>query len=508
MASIAASTANTITQALVPLIEYKVNRKSEFWQENLHPGQSANAFRANIGRDWKVIWNFVIGQAGAAEFSSQLGPEIATTPGTLAPSPRSFQQWDQVETWQGINEMTAVNTVQQELQLKKLKFNMMLPTQLFELEALNTQTADLVTANLDGAAARCADVQCKAWWAETDATTGLKCVVGKITTPGSGDVIIDQGGTDALTLAAATSGALGTSVARFNPADSMDIWSISGSVATKVNTNGPVFVDVVDGFGTSTSDYADEGTIKLVAINGTYVLTVSTTYYLTLRNSQSAPTSMSQLLIHTGTLPYGPSGTGIDVNNYTDCKSLVRDVSGPLSEVTLLKYIARYNHVKGHFNMVDTLMSTEGVWAGFFEGMMTLGASSPTKYERNGTTLQVNAGVADNPSFSLNGKRYKFRTEHYMAAGYLYGIDSSSDNYQLVRPAAPDKAGKDSRYPGIEFLAQMIGYETMWLPYNYVGGDLAGAVTNMVQMPGWMPYEILVRKPGGIRLFGITEFMG
>lgn len=507
MASIADMTANTVAQLLVPKVDHQLHKLSDFWSRHLIPGQSESASRV-IGKGWKVVWNFATGMAGAAEFSGQAGPEIATTPGTLLPTPPSFQMYDQIETWQGIQEVTAVGTVQQELQLKKIKVNMLMPTQLYELEELDAQTASMIRLNMDGFSKRVADLMCNSWWSEVDSTSGLKCIVGKITTAGSGDVTIDSGGTGAITLAAASSGALGTSIRRWHPSQAVDIWT-AASPAVKVNTQGPVFVDVVDGFGTGTTDYTDEGTIKLYAFNGaSYVLTVSTSYFVTPRNSNSTPVAMQQLLINSGALPYGPSGTGLDVGVFTDLKSLVRGVSGPLTETVLLKYLSRYHHVKGHFNRINTLMSTEGVWASFFHDMLVMGASSPARYERNGQALSVKGGVADNPSYQLFGQNFEFMTEGYMPAGSLYGVDTTDGNYKLVRPNPLRKIGKHPMFPGIQFLAQMFGFDSLMMPYNQVGGALGGAFTNMMQMPGQMPYEIMVERPGGIRLYGLTEFTG
>lgn len=514
MANITQSLSQIIQQVFVPKIDYFRCNDSWLWQ-NIK-GSMRKVNMDHIGQNWQVVWPFRLGLGGAVDWAQIGGPDMATTPGSLtttvgseaytANTPPGFQQYSGLETWPGIDETTVPAFVQRILTLKKMKVDFHVPIQIIRAAQLGASIGDQMEFTVDSVAENVAHNQMLGFLGQSQTVSSVvyRGQIGSFAT----------GATPTLDASTPLTVNLdsGTAIQRFQSGLRVDIYKTG--TTTRLNDAGPVFIDKPDPFKDAGS--ALQGEVTLYVTNSASYVFENATYMIVLRNSgrhltqNNIPTSLDDLLVASGSI------YGVPLASYPILKSYVpTGVSGALSEPKLLKWVARYQHARGKLHQFDTLVGSEGLFAGFFQDMLTLPTTSGTsygsaiRYDRNGTIMKVTGGVAEAVTFNLYGRTYNLVADSFVTAGTLYGVKLRDGNFQIVRPPRIPGTGSQGGFDGaLEFLAPLFGGRGIFLPFNAVGGGSGGAFTNFLHAPAEMPYEIIPESIPGMKVSGLDEFYG
>ncbi len=486
-----------IWQALFrPLVDHFLPQISPTWKDiQTQGGRSAFPEVNGIGLDWKVIWPFEIGMAGAAEFAPIAGPDIATNPAT--PAPPDFGALLDTETWPGMLESTIPTFFQKTITLKRIKGNVHIPFQLMQLAQIKpAMVADPVEGIIRGWGRRLSHTMCAGFFAQADNLGTPKNVcLGSFTAVTGDGLTINTTGIPVHLDPAGTTYGVANSIARFGPGMRVDVY-LQGS-DTRLNTL-PVFVGKCRGYN-RTATYA--GHITLYSPYGNAcTLTNGYVYHLTLRNcGKEAATTTSYLPTCLKDLIKTTSGTifGINVASYPQFQSVSSSTAMVPTEVNISKYLAEQEQFASDLNdesmKPDTFLMTPGVMARFFQDAQ----ASHLRIVNSGQALDMSGGVKAEINYTLFDREYTFKSERWLPQKYGL-ICKMKNNWQVVRPPRIPKAGSNPAIdPGFEFLAPLWGNNSIFMHAPQVGGGTSAAFTGMGQAPCQMIYEVLPKSFGG-----------
>jgi len=189
------------------------------------------------------------------------------------------------------------------------------------------------------------------------------------------------------------------------------------------------------------------------------------------------------------------SAEGLDLDTYSDFKSLVKDVSGPLTDTVMNGYIGGFLDAYPGASL-DTIITTMGVTLKYLE-QPTL-YNNRMFYDRQGKSLDVKGGW-DDVSFSFNGRSFNWLISPMCISGYLYACKFAGGNVKRYMP--PAVGGADGRVGEVEFLAPMTGQSSVFM----VGRASSGAPQALLEAPFWYYNLIAPVDPRGVKLTGLTE---
>jgi len=444
-----------------------------------------------IGRDWKVTRNFALGLGGAVELANINGADIADNGSAIG-----YNAYKSVQTWPGLGEATAPAFITRELTLKRLIMTMYIPSTLLQIGALSAaKFGNMLELTIRATAKNVAVTRQNLFLGST------RNAIGTFTTGGGGGTINSTG--LSITLNA------GSSIRRFASGLRVDIFPQTSNV--RLNTE-PIFVDNVDPFGTSGSPVeSGGGLLKLYHLGGvSTVLAATTSYDIVPRNcgrelgtwpavSGRTPYALDNIIVDTGTV------YGIDVSQLTDCKSMVRDLTGRvLTGGQLLKYVAHFIHARGGMGGIDSLWAQPGVWAAYFNALNT-----EFTIERNGALVNVKDGASREMSYSYGGVSLPFRSDPWLADKTVYGLKTRNNWTLIVPPATPGTKGHPAFDGAIRFMwPLMSGGSNIFGNYRKVGGADAGAFTDFLEAPGEHCFEIAPEQISGLKLINVADLYG
>ncbi len=480
-------------QAVIrPLVDHYLPKADPTWEEVAKQG-SRSAYLDSIGKDWKVIWPFEIGQAGSAQFAPIAGPDIATDPAT--PAPPDFQVYQDTETWPGIQESTVPAFNQKEITLKRMKADVHIPMQIARIARLKPAcVGDPMAGIMRGWAKRIAKLMTQAWYAQTG--NSLVNSIGSFTAAGQ---TLSGTATDIVLDVAGTSNAVPNSFAKWSPGDSVDLYQYNSN--TRLNSV-PVFIGKVLGYN-RTATYP--GGISLYSPFANITLP-SAVVHICLRGSgrESAtsylPTPLDSLFkTTTGTI------FGINVALYPQFQSIVETTAMVPTEVNFTKYFAEqemYHSDLDDDSLPDTCLMTPGVMSRFFQDAQ----ASHLRIVDNGQALDMSGGVKSKITYTLFDREYTFRKCRWLPQKHTMFL-KLKNNWEIVRPPRhPNSKSGPGFDQSLEFLAPVWGHPSIFLPAYQTGGGTAGAFTNMGHAPAEMIYEVLPKAFGGwFKFTNLTE---
>lgn len=285
----------------------------------------------------------------------------------------------------------------------------------------------------------------------------------------------------------------------------VDIYTNGGGTWTQKNLNASgvairTVVDGVDYLGDSLRLVGDETYASAVADNDLIILKDSyvndSTDY-----AYKGPMGLLDMMKDAAASTYcmspnNSSSYGFDLSKYPNFGSLVVAVSGVLDEPTMNKYLGQFFDATGL--PLDTIITTRGVLNKMSE-LPTLDAGRMI-WDRTGKGLAFTMGRGD-VKVTYEGKDFAIKQSRFCPPGYLFAMKRAG-NYKIVTPPAqPDTTSKASKYGApIEFIGQALGYADDFIPVT-----VNDCITDMVQSPFNLYYQIVCKTPQGIVLTGITE---
>lgn len=206
---------------------------------------------------------------------------------------------------------------------------------------------------------------------------------------------------------------------------------------------------------------------------------------------------MNSWVKQTGQILGGADGaSGLDVDDYTMFKSLVKDVSSSLTDDIINGYIAGFNDAYPG-NELDTIITTQGVqqqWLkqpGLYNNRMN--------YDRTGKGLSFRGGWAV-VSYEWGGRTLEWIVSPMQLSKTLHALRFNGNN--VMRYGPPRVGGNDaSMGPELEFLATMGGHTGVFM----VARSSTGQPTDLLEAPFWYHELMCPIDPRGVKFTSLTE---
>jgi hypothetical protein len=191
------------------------------------------------------------------------------------------------------------------------------------------------------------------------------------------------------------------------------------------------------------------------------------------------------------------SAAALDLDTYSQFKSLTKAVSGALTDTVMNGYVGGFlDSYPG--STLDTIITTMGVTLKYLE-QPTSATNSRLMYDRSGKALDL-AGGWEEVRYSFNGRSLKWMISPMCIAGYLYACKMNGGNIKRFVP--PPVGGKDPRIGGdIEFLAPLGGHSSIFM----VGRASDGSAQAVLEAPFWQYTLIAPVDVRGVKLTALTE---
>jgi hypothetical protein len=198
-----------------------------------------------------------------------------------------------------------------------------------------------------------------------------------------------------------------------------------------------------------------------------------------------------------GQIMGGGSGAhALDLDTYSQFKSKVVAVNGPLTDKVMNGYIGGFLDAFPGASL-DSLLTTMGVTLKYLEqpGLN----NNRMFYDRDGKALDVRGGWED-VNYTFNGRSFRWMTSPMCLSGRLYGFKLNSGNIKRYVP--PKVGGTDSRIGSeIEFLAPLAGHTNVFK----IAHASSGASQAVLEAPFWQYCMIAPIDVKGVKLTGLTE---
>jgi len=204
----------------------------------------------------------------------------------------------------------------------------------------------------------------------------------------------------------------------------------------------------------------------------------------------------------------GTSGAGkIPLDDYPQLRSVEKAVNGSLTPDILRQWVGLADRAGARINGygMDTIFTTEGV--------LRQACSDQTAYHLNLNQGPIGGAITADGNcgytFSMNGKTYKIIADPWVEAGTLYGTKLGQNNWKRAVPE--DLTGFRSA-PSIptqipfRFIAEWYGLPDERIPiYDSSAAGNYNRLTEGIQMPGIVRYQVCPDNPVGLKLTSLTE---
>jgi hypothetical protein len=477
-----------------------------------------------IGRGWKVLHTYETGVAGLIETAIPSGPTFNTMIGGSATDAQAHML-DIGTAAAGLDIFPTAShsphtaDIKRELTLHKSVGNFSMPVQWMQADALTATQIKKVARDIQAVGKNKAIIEASSFFSyqATNASGYYNQVLGRLAsaatdnaaTTGMIDFVIDEAYGRicnfrqgmAIDIHADSSGTLqnGTAV------DSTDRRNIDNSnnllklIVTDVDflakrvTCMPI--DTVDGtMPAFTGGWYGAGNGSICAANDWVVLANTATYTGGSRPQHSW--GLNDWIKSSGIIMGGSAGDGaLDLAYYSQFKSSVVAVNGPLTDDVLNRYIAGY--LDSYPGMtIDTIITTQGVNQQWLQ-QPQLGAGR-FMYDRTGKSLSVKGGWSS-VTYEWGGRTFNYIVSPMCLSNTLYAVKFADGN--VTRYVPPTVGGSSSSVGGVEFLAPLGGHSGIFK----IAHSSGGASQDLVEAPFWMYQLIAPLDPKGIKLTGLTE---
>lgn len=479
------------------------------WMDNVVTSQGV-AGAGEIGRDMEIIRVFQGGLTGVLE---QGAPRddfalFGDDQDTVIKAGRLHKQGlDNVfpDPLEGPNQ-TPYRLV---IPLRSMVANIMFTLGELQADALPATIGQIVAPKLEGFARNMAVTLCNYWYINENDNyqlSNLGATSGTTTLTWTSNVATFQPTNEA--------------THRYHVGMRVDIYPSSGATIRNADA---VYVTDVDHL---------TNTVELTAVanTGTWQANVDTSDIVVLRRTGTAGTAGAQkgiaginswlrtggdtsgtgedyLLGSDAVTSHGSGTSAIDVNVYSEHKSMGYDMEGKvMTEHTLRQLLRRFHAAKNPYGyFIDTLIASDGVWLAYeatkigrerIDRSSRIGGTTPEGYSSN-----ANFGGF---SFQMDGRNYTGYTSCYIEDGTIYGLRMGGSNWKRYVP--PDVRNtkpfdRNSSFIPFRFVASALtGLGTNQLPIFSNDANDRSRVTEGSQMPGWLRMQLAPDQFCGMKI--------
>jgi hypothetical protein len=475
-----------------------------------------------IGRGYKVIHLYETGVAGLMESGDPLGPDMTTIQGTQSNVLAQGTAQSKLAIFPAAEESPHTGDIKRELVLHKVVGNFSVPVEWKQADMLNAAQIKKVGRDMKAVAKLKAIYEASSFFSHsvTNDAGYQNQVVGRLSAIAEHatwtDYIVctidEQYGRISnfligmrLDIVADSTGTLQAGVA----ADGTDVRNYTHTgqqyvhlVVVDVDFLGKKFtlrpINSVTGalpnYGSSSSgDVFQNG--QAGAANDWLVFANTSRYIAGTRPQFSW--GINDWIKNTGTIMGGATGAAaLDVDVYSQFKSPVIAVNGPLTDDVINGYIGGYLDAYPGESL-DTIITTMGVQ---LEWLKQPGLyNNRQNYERTGKSVNFRGGWSS-ISYEFGGRVYDWVISPMCLSKTLYGMKFAGDNIKRYGP--PRIGGSEaSMGPEIEFLATLGGHTGIFM----VSRSSGGRPQDLLESPFWYHNLIAPVDPRGLKFTGLTE---
>lgn len=460
-----------------------------------------------IGRGFVVEHLFGCGLAGLVQSANPLGPDFLT--GTALPQSKFLNTSSaDLAPFPTAVATPHTSTLKRQLTLQMSTGNFSLPTTWFTGDALTASQISQITREVKAVGDLRALTEAQSFFMSSN---NALCQIASYSSAG------EASGYFTCKVKA------GTGRTQFFRIGMMvDVYFNNGGVPYWGTTGGTSYMNTTDaGIPWATNyvplvvadvDYIS-GTIKIAAVAGTHLDSgtvhgnaASDDCWIILSNCgtvsgrEMRTWGLEDWMAKEGQIMGGSGGTpgtaALDLDSYSQFKSQVVAVNGPLTETVMNGYVGGFLDAYPGANL-DTIITTTGVTLKFLEqpGLY----NNRMFFDRDAKALNYKGGWQA-VNYSFNGATYKWIISPMCLSGRLYATKFAGGNVRRYVP--PKVGGSDSRIGGdIEFLAPLAGGSSIF----QVARNSSGQSLAVLEAPFWQYGLVCPIDVRGVKLTDLTE---
>jgi len=455
---------------------------------------SQNVVRENIGRDWKVIHTFDnTGVTGLSYTTSPNGGTVLAdgSPGNLG---YSLFGGSQMTQWPTADQMPSNSYLQRTITLKKNITSCPIPITLTQTDQLEASIGPMVNSILKGFVRNIVMLKLGAFWKLNADNRIIEATIGGTTIPTTGTVFTVTAGR----------------VANLYNGMAVYVRSSATSTAARAEESDaqPMFIDSVD-YRARTFKVRCHPSATAIGTGVAFTLNETCYVYRYRPNYKSDPdpTATTTAFSLSGLedwLVDDASSTvfGIDFSKYKQFRSW-RDssFSGALDSTALNKMFGGFMEAYGA-DMVDTLVTTDGVWLGLVDNLES--TQQLLRYESQGKAMDVKTGTQGKLKYLFNGKELEVIQTKHCPKGTVYGLKLGGGNVKhYVPPPLPKKGSMKEMSQEVEFIGPAIGYPGIVVPLPASATNTA--TTDGTHLPAQFYAEVVPDQLQGIKMSTFSE---
>lgn len=475
-----------------------------------------------VGRGYKVIHLYETGVAGLMESGDPLGPDMTTIQGTQANILAQGTAQSLLNIFPAAEESPHTGDIKRELVLHKIVGNFSIPAEWKQADMLNATQIKKVGRDMKAVAKLKAIYEASSFFSHsvTNDATFQNQVVGRISAIAEHstwtdyiditmdetygrisnvrigmrlDIVADSAG-----VLQSGVGVTGADVRNYTHTGQQYVQLIVVDVdfLGKSFTVRPInsVTGALPNFGSGTSgDVFQNGQAGAA---DDWLVFANTSRYIAGTRPQFS-WGINDWIKATGVIMGGASGAAaLDVDVYSQFKSAVIGVNGPLTDDVINGYIGGYLDAYPGESL-DTLITTMGVQLKWLQqpGLY----NNRQNYERTGKSVDFKGGWSS-VSYEFGGRVYDWIVSPMCLSNTLYGCKFAGDNIKRYGP--PRIGGMDANMgPEIEFLATLGGHSGVFK----IAHASNGRSQDLLEAPFWYYNLIAPVDPRGLKLTGLTE---
>lgn len=200
----------------------------------------------------------------------------------------------------------------------------------------------------------------------------------------------------------------------------------------------------------------------------------------------------------------------LDVNEWTEFKSLKKNLQGQVLTEHYLKRVLRlwHNAKAKHNQTIDMLLWADGIDLAMQQQM--IGRETIDRTSRLGSMRHLGQDNGEGPGvgmkFVFDGRSYEAWTSRHVESGAVYGTKVGNRNWKQYAPPPPKGVEKSDKlsFAPFYFVGKALGSSSNIMPYYSTSGNTSLPL-EMVQMPGMIRMNVCPDQPAGMKLENVAE---
>lgn len=527
MANAIDSVSNFLREELPRVLHESLPAVAPFFKDIVATSVGVRADESRLGRSWNVIHLYSAGIAGLIKYANPNGPAMITV-GNLGKQTHLIDFVNASSPFPTALEAPHAGSLKRTLTLHMTTGNFSVPVTWMQSDALSASQIKQVARDIKAVGDLRAMVEASGFhsYQATSASGYIVKVLGMVNS------VAEVGTSNTVTVTLLEQ--YGT-IHNFRVGQVIEFWASAGTEASALQDGTATDGTDCRNYTPATAYYVhaiiqdvdyinrrftmvgvNDNTGAIVAwanatgwqgTNGIaqydYIVLKDCASYADTGNRPMPTWGLEDWIKSSGYILGGSSGSeALDLDTYSQFKSNVTDISGPLTEDVLNKHVGNYLDAYPGLSL-DTIITTNGVTQKFLQQYAL--NNNKYFYDRAGKSLNVQGGWAE-VGYEFNGRVLRWIVDPMCLKERLYALKLQGGNVKRYVP--PTISGGDERIAGgagtdgeVQFLAPIGGHTGVFM----VARTSTGAALDILEAPFFQYCLIAPIDPRGIKLTNLTE---